>query len=222
MDVGRGQSLMDSRTTWQKERRAETRDRLLEAAHRVFARSGYSDTTVNDILVEAEIGRTSFYKHFSDKLAVAESLFVEFMPDLTNSYLRIAKSERLDHASIAAWLDGLVSEYMAHAPIMRVFAQVQSIEPGFGEAVGKAQRDIIRGLGARFPSFARAHVAGDTTNVDSTRAIMTIDMIDHLCSTIAIRQVPLNRREAVVFLADRLLPILIDCPSSDNLRHMPV
>lgn len=199
---------MAQRATWQQERRAETRDRLLESAHKIFSRLSYAGTTVNDILAEADVGRTSFYKHFTDKLAVAQALFEDLMPDLSEAYASIADASEIDEAAIARWITELIARYRRNAPIMTVFAQVQAIEPDFGVSVVTAQRNIMSSLGRRFPTFARAAVAPDTLDRDYTRATLLIDTIDHLCSTVAIRQVPIDEKEAVSFTSEFLARFL--------------
>jgi AcrR family transcriptional regulator len=47
---------------------SETRRQLiLEAMVRVVGRKGYKPTSVADVIEEAEVSRTTFYKHFADK-----------------------------------------------------------------------------------------------------------------------------------------------------------
>lgn len=55
-----------------EERRQETRERLLQAAARAFARRGYSNCTVADISREAGMSQGALYVHFRDK----EELFL--------------------------------------------------------------------------------------------------------------------------------------------------
>ncbi len=55
-----------------EERRQETRERLLQAAARAFARKGYSNCTVADIRREAGMSQGALYVHFRDK----EELFI--------------------------------------------------------------------------------------------------------------------------------------------------
>lgn len=46
----------------------ETRHRdILEAMVRVVGRQGYKATSVADVIAEADVSRTTFYKHFEDK-----------------------------------------------------------------------------------------------------------------------------------------------------------
>ena len=54
-------------------RSGELRDRLLEAAQRVFVTSGYASATVDDIISAASTSRATFYRYFRSK----EDLFDE-------------------------------------------------------------------------------------------------------------------------------------------------
>ena len=72
----------------------ETRRQLiLEAMVRVVGRQGYKATSVADVIAEADVSRTTFYKHFEDKhecfLAaydmVIERVFAEVIDTATAS-----------------------------------------------------------------------------------------------------------------------------------------
>jgi AcrR family transcriptional regulator len=43
------------------------RQAILEAMVRVVGRKGYRETSVADVIAEADVSRTTFYKHFEDK-----------------------------------------------------------------------------------------------------------------------------------------------------------
>ena len=55
-------------------RKRETRERLLEAALRVFKERGYDATTTAEIASAADLGAGTFYLHFRDKRDVYEGL----------------------------------------------------------------------------------------------------------------------------------------------------
>jgi len=191
--------------TWQQERRARTRQSLLRAAHAAFGRSGYVGTTVDDILKEAGVGRTSFYKHFNDKLALASDLFEAFMPSLEIAYEAIAGAERIDTESVSQWLHGLIDDYERHRGIMTVFAEVMVIEPGFGRTIAEVQRNIMKKLGRRFPAFLAAANAADARSPDRTQGALILDLIDSVCAAIALRRAMLNRDVAVGFVGGNFL-----------------
>jgi AcrR family transcriptional regulator len=60
-----------------KEKQAETRTRLLDAAERVFLRRGLQGSSVEEISAEAGFTRGAFYSNFKSK----DELFVELLQD---------------------------------------------------------------------------------------------------------------------------------------------
>jgi AcrR family transcriptional regulator len=60
-----------------KEKQAETRARLLDAAERVFLRRGFQGSSVEEISAEAGFTRGAFYSNFKSK----DELFVELLQD---------------------------------------------------------------------------------------------------------------------------------------------
>lgn len=68
-----------ARLTLPQQRKLETRDRILRAGTRIFARKGYGQAAVEDILNEAGISRGAFYHHFSGKDEVFKALLGEHL-----------------------------------------------------------------------------------------------------------------------------------------------
>lgn len=64
-------------TTKKRRDRGETRQRLLDSAHSVFARNGYERATVDEIVREAGFSKGAFYVHFESK----EDLFWEMLQE---------------------------------------------------------------------------------------------------------------------------------------------
>lgn len=73
-----------------KERQAETRRRLLDAAQAVFLRRGFDGASVEEIAAEAGFTRGAFYSNFDSK----EALFFELLMD--RGYAEFKRL--LDHA----------------------------------------------------------------------------------------------------------------------------
>jgi AcrR family transcriptional regulator len=57
-----------------EKRVAKTRNRLLSAALSFFSEYGIDASTVNDITERADLGKGTFYRHFSDKYEIAACL----------------------------------------------------------------------------------------------------------------------------------------------------
>jgi AcrR family transcriptional regulator len=71
-----------------KQRQAETRSRLLDAAERVFLRRGLHGSSVEEISAEAGYTRGAFYSNFKSK----DELFVELLQDrVYRNYAQMAE-----------------------------------------------------------------------------------------------------------------------------------
>src|SRR5918994_4583948 len=71
-----------------KEKQAETRRKLLDAAERVFLRKGLQGSSVEEIAAEAGFTRGAFYSNFKSK----DELFVELLHvRIYNRYAQLAR-----------------------------------------------------------------------------------------------------------------------------------
>jgi AcrR family transcriptional regulator len=69
--------------------RVERRQHILTAARDVFAKRGYHQTTIDEIVAEAGLARGTFYLYFEDKRAVFADLIDRFFTQLTMVIQRI-------------------------------------------------------------------------------------------------------------------------------------
>ncbi len=68
---------MTARTTLPARRSQETRQRILDAAYRVFVRSGFGGASVDEIIAEADISKGALYHHFSGKAEIFQAILAE-------------------------------------------------------------------------------------------------------------------------------------------------
>ncbi|HEY8945895.1 MAG TPA: TetR/AcrR family transcriptional regulator [Polyangiaceae bacterium] len=71
----------------------ERREQILSVARDVFARRGYHQTTIDDIVAQAGVARGTFYLYFEDKRAVFSELVDRFALRLTQAIRRIATDD---------------------------------------------------------------------------------------------------------------------------------
>lgn len=107
-----------------------TRQRLLEAAERVFAELGYHDASVVKIADAAGTGQGTFYLYFASKQAV----FDELVEDL-NRRVRHAMIEASAQAGTRAEAERLGFEAFfrftsEHPALYRVIRQAEFVSPG--------------------------------------------------------------------------------------------
>ncbi len=69
--------------------KAARRQQILEAARDVFARKGYHQTTIDDIVAKAGVARGTFYLYFEDKRGVFAELIDRFSSRISMAITKI-------------------------------------------------------------------------------------------------------------------------------------
>src|SRR3954454_23247585 len=75
-----------------EERKAQNREKLLEAARKVFAEKGYGEATARDIVRETDLATGTFYNYFEDK----QDVFMALLEEMGDKGRAIAREQRLD------------------------------------------------------------------------------------------------------------------------------
>ena len=73
--------------------KAERCQQILNAAREVFAKRGYAQTTVDDIVAQAGVARGTFYLYFDDKRAAFAELVDRFATQLSSKIVRITTDD---------------------------------------------------------------------------------------------------------------------------------
>jgi len=76
-----------------KVEKGERREQILGVARDVFARRGYHQTTIDEIVAQAGVARGTFYLYFEDKRAVFSELIDGFAARLTSAIQRIVTDD---------------------------------------------------------------------------------------------------------------------------------
>nr|MBN2276590.1 TetR/AcrR family transcriptional regulator [candidate division Zixibacteria bacterium] len=71
------------RRSRQNRRTSATRQKLLQAARKVFVEKGFDLTRIDEITEQADVGKGTFYNHFKSKEKLIRELISEVMGELT-------------------------------------------------------------------------------------------------------------------------------------------
>jgi AcrR family transcriptional regulator len=154
-------------------------DRLVSAARAVIARTGTVEPTVGEILREAGLSTTSFYRHFPTKDDLLLTLVMEAAGN-TRSYLRHRMATADATARIVAWITGMFDLLgtdealranrpflLAHTRLLEAFPDemgssvdllVEPLASAIAEA--RAQRSLPRGKAAHDAALVHHQVFG--------------------------------------------------------------
>jgi AcrR family transcriptional regulator len=88
-------------------KKTETRQALLEAAHRLFAEKGFSRTTIDDIAEAADVSRRTFFRYYDSKDDLLRADIADLLPVMLGA-LRSRPAEEPPLAAILAALRTLI------------------------------------------------------------------------------------------------------------------
>jgi len=142
----------------------ETRDRILEAAVKVFASKGYHDTKVDDIVRDSNTSKGSFYFYFPSKQDIFLALVDTFVDTLESRLRERLSAEPSGTARVDAALRVCLETFGQHRSLAKI-ALVQAT--GLGAAF-EEKRQVVN---QRFIEIVRE-------NLDSAVADESIPPLD--------------------------------------------
>jgi len=109
-----------------------TREQILRAARRVFARSGYVAARMSDVAGEAELSLGGLYRYFTDK----EDLFAEIIRDLHDELYTASRAPGHDFAeepyeALLTANRGYLQHYYDNRDVMRAFIEASTVDANF-------------------------------------------------------------------------------------------
>ncbi|RME07191.1 MAG: TetR/AcrR family transcriptional regulator [Anaerolineae bacterium] len=142
-----------------------TRQRILDAALRVFARKGYHNTRMDDIVAEAESSKGSVYFHFPGKEQLFLSLVDEFARRLESRLNEAIEQESGGMRRVEAALSAGLAVFGEYRNLAKIFL-VQAV--GLGQTFEAKRLEILD----RFAALIRRHLDeaiadGDIPPVDT-------------------------------------------------------
>lgn len=152
---------------------AQTRRRLLDAARRVFFRTGFHGATVDAIAEEAGFTKGAVYSRFASKADLFLALYEDRQAERRQIFKRLARTAEHDHATAAAWGRVLREErdwlllliefwtYAARDPAIR--ERFAALHTATRQAIAQTIADGLRSAGRTVPAdpeaVALAHMA---------------------------------------------------------------
>ena len=172
------------RTASQEESLRQTRAAILAAAAKLLSARTYVETTIDDIIRTAGIGRTTFYLHFESKLALATAIYDSIAQDWQDLSLKLRDIPAQDLEGLTAWIGQMSDLYVDHGYVSHLVVQLPVFEPKFEERLRNDRNGLIDLLGqAGIGGFAAAAgtPAHSPLSRERARAHLLLIRLDHLC-----------------------------------------
>jgi AcrR family transcriptional regulator len=114
--------------------KAERRQQILIAARDVFAKRGYHQATIDDIVAQAGVARGTFYLYFEDKRAVFSELIDRFAQQLSMSISRIVTDDpaRPVPEQVLENIRAIIAACLAERAMTKIlFTDAVGVDPAF-------------------------------------------------------------------------------------------
>ncbi|GAC66918.1 TetR/AcrR family transcriptional regulator [Gordonia soli] len=191
----------------QSERRQSTRQNLLAAASKVFARRGYRDATVQDIVAEAGVSTGALYNHFPGKREVFLAVFDEWFLQWSAGYgTAVRPADGADDAirKAADHYDQLLQDRPDDAQLLIEFWSAamrdESLRPAFIERHGQIRGAMSALIGHMLDQ------AGISASVDSdTLGAIVTALADGLAMQYLVDPPPRRTDRTILLTALQLL-----------------
>jgi AcrR family transcriptional regulator len=131
-------------------RRGEPRARtkILDASRRLFARRGFSETSVGDIARAAEVARATVYNNFDDKQDILAAIISDYMTGYARISQRLRQNARSGQTSfelIQEMVREALSWKVENADLQPIVAVARNLRGSGWEEANKAADDSLVG-----------------------------------------------------------------------------
>lgn len=133
----------------------DTRERILDAARRLFAGRGYAETTIEAIAIEAQVAVPTVYAAFQSKRGVLSALLGRLAsgeqgapPLLETARARAVLAETDPRRMLELFVDHLSQVQERVIPMYEVMKSAARSEPDVAELLARTQAGRLSNLGA--------------------------------------------------------------------------
>ena len=161
-----------------EKRKQEIRARIEDAAYTLFKDRGVEDTSIEQICVQADIARRTFYGHFANKHSLLGGLGISRLYNQSEPMLRLLmENHHSTRARLEAMIDYIESNFAGYEDIDR---QLILIAPSaFAEDTEK-QREIGNSASASFTRLITAGVELGDVQTDFSPEILAAMVVGTL------------------------------------------
>ncbi len=135
----------------------QTRDRIFDAAMRLFSARGLEATTVAEIAEAADIGKGTFFTYFPTKEAIFAEVSTRLADDMERALARAARPASTLDRTIPALFKPALDWHSVNPALSRAMLGAFLRDPAFVEADRPAQQRLLAALMAE---LVRAREAG--------------------------------------------------------------
>ena len=130
-----------------RQTRLESRARIVRATTELVRKRSYAELSVDEVMREAGLGRTIFYRHFDDLGELLMRAGREAIEDLLQAQVAFSEARMGDGpAVVRSAVEPAVSVYQRHGPLLRAISEAASVDERIAtgqEAIRERFRELV-------------------------------------------------------------------------------
>jgi AcrR family transcriptional regulator len=173
-------------TATRRRERAESVDRVLEAAQRMLGEGAFHAATMDELAAAAGVSRATVFNRFGSKLGVLEALFTRGMegPEMTAIQDALALEDPV--GALEAAVKASCTIWDVYWDVHLHLQSVAVLEPGAAELVDRQREEQRAGIQELMKRLAKADKL--RPGLSQARATATLHMLTSLESFLWLRQ----------------------------------
>src|SRR5688572_29754490 len=124
-------------------------DQILSAAERVFARRGYGETSLRQLMAAARVSTTAFYARFESKEAVLVALGERLLGELHRQVGAVLAEARSREEGVNRGADAVVAALSGHQRLVALILGEGLASAGVRAGLARAYRALAELLAAQ-------------------------------------------------------------------------
>jgi AcrR family transcriptional regulator len=131
-------------------------DQILVAAERVFARRGYGETSLRQLMAAARVSTTAFYARFPSKEAVLVALVDRLLGELHQAVAATLVQVKSREEAVDRGSDTVVATLAGHERLVALILGEGLASPGVRSGLARAYRALADLLAAQLAGVSQA------------------------------------------------------------------
>ena len=193
----------------QQERSVDTKNKLLDAAYRLYCDKGYYETTTNEIAKVAGVNIGSLYSYFQDKKAILLEVVARYQASYLQTVDAINQDTESCEQAVKVWMRRLMDDVIrAHQETRAFNRELNLLSYSIPEiaAIMEDQHNKIRDITVAF--FRRHEKKLRIKDVEAA-AIVTYSLIDSVVHQIVFEKALIDRERIFQATVDAIYSFLM-------------
>lgn len=142
-----------------REKRRDSRRRLLDAAHTLLEARPWADVSLDEITTMAELSRTAFYRHFEDRQELLMAMLDDVGLELSHVAENWMTGAKDPVTELERSVSGLTAIFVEHGRLLRAIADTATHDPDIDRLYNGLGDQLVEATARRIEQDVEAGIS---------------------------------------------------------------